>query len=200
MGVRLNHQDDLQDKANEMLYVALLHYPVYNKNGAVVTTAIANMDIHDIARTVKTYAAGGFYIVNPIEEQRSLAQEIVHHWREGYGARYNPFRRAAFELIKIEKSLQAVLDDIIDRTGRQPKTIVTGAKFTENVLKYAELQSLLKNGHCDYLLIFGTGSGISDELINASDFKLESIKGASGYNHLSVRSAVAIILDRIMRV
>lgn len=183
-----------------MLYVALLHYPVYNKTGDVIATAIANMDIHDIARTVKTYAAGGFYIVNPIEEQRSLAQEIISHWREGYGARYNAFRRAAFELIRLEENLQAVIDDITARTRRKPKTIVTGANFTENVLTFAELKSLLKNGDGTYLLIFGTGSGISNELINASDFKLEPIKGASGYNHLSVRSAVAIILDRITSI
>jgi len=200
MGVRLNSQDDLYDAVSEMLYVALLHYPVYNKNGDVVTTAIANMDIHDIARTVKTYEADGFYIVNPIEEQRSLAQEIISHWREGYGAGYNAFRRAAFESIKLEESLRAIIDDIIARTRRKPKTIVTGANFTGNVLTFAELKDFLKNGDGTYLLIFGTGFGISDELINASDFKLEPIKGASGYNHLSVRSAVAIILDRIMSV
>ena len=80
-----------------MLYIVLLHYPVYNKEGKIVTTAIANMDIHDIARLAKTYGAQGFYIVNPILEQRNLAQEIISHWREGYGAHYNKFRQAAFE-------------------------------------------------------------------------------------------------------
>ena len=33
------------------LYVALLHFPVYDKNGAVVTSAVTHMDIHDIARS-----------------------------------------------------------------------------------------------------------------------------------------------------
>ena len=32
------------------LYVALLHHPVYDKNGAIVTTAVTNMDVHDLAR------------------------------------------------------------------------------------------------------------------------------------------------------
>jgi tRNA (guanine37-N1)-methyltransferase len=33
------------------LFLALLHYPVRDKNGAIVTTAVTNMDIHDIARS-----------------------------------------------------------------------------------------------------------------------------------------------------
>jgi len=32
------------------LYAALLHHPVYDKNGAVVTTAVTNMDVHDFGR------------------------------------------------------------------------------------------------------------------------------------------------------
>ncbi len=31
-----------------------------------------------------------------------------------------------------------------------------------------------------------------------ADFFLEPIKGPSDYNHLSVRSAVAIVLDRLL--
>ena len=45
-----------------MLYIVLLHYPVYNKEGRIVTTAIANMDIHDIGRLAKMYGAKGFIL------------------------------------------------------------------------------------------------------------------------------------------
>ena len=184
-----------------MLYIVLLHYPVYNKEGKIVTTAIANMDIHDIARVAKTYAASGFYIVNPLEEQRNLAQEIVNHWRDdGYGAQYNKFRQAAFELIKIKESLRLVADEIAEKTGFLPKTIVTGANFSGNILKFAEFRKILQSTDLPYLLIFGTGSGIADEVIKMADYRLEPIKGASSYNHLAVRSAVAIIMDRIMSV
>ncbi|MBN1364122.1 MAG: RNA methyltransferase [Syntrophaceae bacterium] len=183
-----------------MLYLALLHYPVYNKKGEVVTTAIANMDIHDIARIAKTYAANAFYIVNPVEGQRSLAREIVGHWRNGYGADYNKFRKHAFELINIKASLKEVVEDITRQTGVMPKSIVTGANFSGEVLKFSDLRKMLKTGDIPYLLIFGTGSGIADELINSCDFQLEQIKGVSGYNHLAVRSAVAIIMDKIMGV
>ena len=183
-----------------MLYIVLLHYPVYNKEGKIVTTAIANMDIHDIARLAKTYGVQGFYIVNPILEQLSLAQEIINHWREGYGASYNKFRQAAFELIRIKKSLPDVLSDITRETGRVPQTVVTGANFEGDLLKFTQLREKLKKSDSNFLLIFGTGSGIAAEVVNSANYRLEPIRGQNNYNHLAVRSAVAIILDRVMSV
>jgi hypothetical protein len=183
-----------------MLYIVLLHYPVYNKEGNIVTTAIANMDIHDIARIAKTYGARGFYIVNPILEQRNLAQEIISHWREGYGANYNKFRQAAFELIRTRESLPAVLVAVAQESGCVPQTIVTGANFEGDLLKFTELKEMLQNSNSPYILIFGTGSGIVAEVINKADYRLEPIKSYGNYNHLAVRSAVAIVLDRVMSV
>ena len=123
-----------------MLYIALLHYPVYNKEKKVVTTAVANMDIHDIARIAKTYGAAAFYIVNPVEEQRNLAQEIIGHWRDGYGATYNRFRRVAFQLIAVKENLQDVIGEISGKTGTAPITIVTGANFSGTMLlTYSEI-------------------------------------------------------------
>jgi hypothetical protein len=173
---------------------------VYNKEGKIVTTAIANMDIHDIARLAKTYRAQGFYIVNPILEQRNLAQEIISHWREGYGANYNKFRQAAFELIRIKERLLDVLSDIAQESVCVPRTIVTGASFEGDLLKFTELREMLHNSNLTYVLIFGTGSGIAAEVVNTADYRLEPIRGQGNYNHLAVRSAVAIVLDRVMSV
>jgi hypothetical protein len=180
-----------------MLYIVLLHYPVYNKEGKIVTTAIANMDIHDIARAAKTYAVQGFYIVNPILQQRDLAHEIISHWRDGYGAAYNKFRHDAFELIRIKESLDDVMVDIIRESGFAPKTIVTGANFSGDLVKFAQLKEMIKSSNLPYLLVFGTGSGIAGEVVNTADYKLEPIKGNGDYNHLAVRSAIAIVLDRL---
>ncbi|MGA9110331.1 MAG: RNA methyltransferase [Smithella sp.] len=183
-----------------MLYIVLLHYPVYNREGRIVTTSIANMDIHDIARLAKTYAAKGFYIVNPIQEQRNLAREIIGHWREGYGANHNKFRQAAFELVKVKESLQAVLTDVAGESGFAPKIVVTGANLSGDLLGFAEFRQMLKNSNLPYLLVFGTGSGMAAEVISMADHKLEPIKGHENYNHLAVRSAVAIVLDRVRSV
>lgn len=200
MAFRSNVRDNLCHAEKEMLYLALLHYPVYDKNGRIVTTAIANMDIHDIARVAKTYGAAGFYIVNPAEGQRRLAQDIVNHWQKGFGAKYNPDRQNAFRLIHIRESLQDVVDDIVRRTGRKPKSVATDAGPVQgDVLTFAALKDCLKEENDVYLLLFGTGSGISEKLIRSSDFRLEPVQGMAGYNHLSVRSAVAVIMDRLTR-
>jgi hypothetical protein len=183
-----------------MLYIALLHYPVINKEGKVVATAIANMDIHDIARTAKTFGVERFYVINPIEAQRRLAGQIISHWREGYGATYNPSRKDAFEKVAIKTDLDEVLAEISTVNGCRPQIIVTGANFQGEVLTCVNLREVLKINHLPYLLIFGTGSGIAQEVVNQADYRLEPIRGKDGYNHLAVRSAVAVILDRVVEI
>jgi len=180
-----------------MLYVVLLHFPVYDKRGRVVTTSVANMDIHDIARAAKTYGAGAFYIVNPIAEQRRLAEEIVSHWQEGWGARYNPSRREALSLVRIKETLTEALEDIRKETGAKPITVATGANLTGDVLSFDELKSVIRQKPTPFAIIFGTGLGLAEAVFGASDYKLEPIRGRGTYNHLSVRSAVAVVLDRI---
>lgn len=182
-----------------MLYIALLHYPVYNKDGKVVTTSIANMDIHDIARLSRTYGVQNFFIVNPLSAQRDLAYEIINHWRRGYGAVFNPARREAFELVMVKASIDEVKSEIMEQTGCPLKIIVTGANFKDRLLKCADLKKMIRNDNLPYLLIFGTGSGITREVIDGADYRLEPVMGNGDYNHLAVRSAAAIIIDRIMR-
>lgn len=165
-----------------------------------MTTAIANMDIHDIARLAKTYGLRGFYVINPISAQLDLAQEIINHWREGYGATYNKSRKDAFELVSLKESLDEVTTEIETQSGHVPKTIVTSANFNEGYLTFTSLRKMLKSNNLPYLLIFGTGSGIADEVIQSADYRLEAIKGAGDYNHLAVRSAVAIIMDRVVKI
>jgi hypothetical protein len=180
-----------------MLYIALLHYPVVNKEGKVVVTSIANMDIHDIARTAKTFGVKKFYLINPIKAQRHLACQIIDHWREGHGAVLNPSRKEAFEIVEIKSELNEVLADIQAENSCKPQLIVTGANFQGELLTCPALREEMKRNHLPYLLIFGTGSGIAQEVVNQADYRLEPIRGKNGYNHLAVRSAVAVILDRV---
>ena len=48
------------------VYIGLVHYPIYNKHMEVVTTALTNYDLHDIARTAKTYGVRTYFIIHPI--------------------------------------------------------------------------------------------------------------------------------------
>lgn len=45
---------------------------------------------------------------------------------------------------------------------------------------------------------FGTGWGLTNEVMDMSTYILEPIRAKCKYNHLSVRAAVAIILDRLL--
>jgi hypothetical protein len=54
------------------------------------------------------------------------------------------------------------------------------------------------NSDRPFLLVFGTAWGLTREFIEAADYVLAPIMGATGYNHLSVRSAAAIVLDRLL--
>jgi len=47
---------------------------------------------------------------------------------------------------------------------------------------------------------FGTGRGRAREVLQESDYILAPIEGVLDYNHLSVRSAAAIVLDRMMGI
>jgi hypothetical protein len=179
------------------LYVALTHYPVVNKNGDIIASAVTNLDLHDISRAAKTYGVKSFYVVTPLGDQKTLTQRIISHWTNGAGGVYNPIRRRALELIKVKSSIAEVVKDIEGIENIYPKTVVTCAKRYPSYISYEEFRNILTNG-IPYLLIFGTAWGLADTFIFEADYVLEPIRGTTDYNHLSVRSAAAIILDRLL--
>jgi hypothetical protein len=181
----------------ENFYIALLQYPVYNKNGDVVTTAIANMDVHDISRAARTYGVERFYIVTPIAPQRELVEKILRHWQKGYGSSYNPSRREAFQVACVKSSLEEAIEDIAGAKGVNPQLVATGAALSGELLTFKALKVKIRESSDPYLLLFGTGWGIAEEVLRKADYFLEPIKGAADYNHLSVRSAVSVVLDRL---
>lgn len=178
-------------------YLALLHYPVYDKQGNITATSVANMDIHDIARAAKTFGVRRFYIVTPIEAQRVFSRKILDHWLTGYGATFNPARKEALELVALVSSLDECLTEITIRSGKMPRVVVTGAALSDSVTATADLKCRMAQDELPYLLLFGTGWGLADEILARGDYRLAPIRGMSDYNHLSVRSAVAIVLDRL---
>ncbi|OQX18914.1 MAG: hypothetical protein BWK80_37515 [Desulfobacteraceae bacterium IS3] len=189
----------LKTSSGISLYVALIHYPVVNKNGEVIASAVTNLDLHDIARASKTYGVIGYYVVTPLEDQKALVEKIISHWVTGVGAAYNPVRREALELIRVKDSVAAVIEDIRNRGEGMPKTVVTSAREYPRSIGYETFREMLETGS-PYLLNFGTAWGLSESLISEADYVLNPIKGKCGYNHLSVRSAVSVILDRLMGV
>ncbi|MEK6776458.1 MAG: RNA methyltransferase [bacterium] len=181
------------------LYVALLHNPVYDKQGHVVTTCITNLDLHDIARVARTYHLGQFFVVHPVPSQAALARRIVHHWKEGFGASYNATRKEAFELMTLCGTLKEATDWIRkEKGGKSPRIVITAAGRFQSTIGFAELSTRIHEGEEPYLLLFGTGWGLVEDVIKEADDVLEPIQGVGDYNHLSVRSAVSIVIDRLM--
>lgn len=179
------------------LYLALVHYPVVNKNGETVAAAVTNLDLHDIARLARTYGVSGFYVITPLDDQRKLTRRILSHWVEGGGAEYNPARRDALSIVRVKRTHEEMIAEITARGEGAPKTVVTSARKAPNGLSYRRLRGLLREGGA-YVLSFGTAWGLSEEYLRAADYQLDPITGGTHYNHLSVRSAASIIVDRLL--
>ncbi|WP_088228452.1 RNA methyltransferase [Desulfosporosinus sp. FKB] len=179
------------------IYLALIHAPVYNKNMETVATSITNLDLHDIARSSTTYGIKRYYVVHPAEAQRQLAKRIMGFWQDGYGAEYNPDRQEAFSRVKIAADLAEVYAEITAEQGVAPLRVATDARKYANTVSYAQLRKDIETSETPILLLFGTGWGLLKEDMETMDQILEPVYGPTDYNHLSVRSAVAIILDRL---
>jgi len=179
------------------LFLALLHHPVLDKNGAIVTTAVTNIDIHDIARSACTYGVRRFFVVTPVRALRALAEKIIDHWETGFGSTYNLTRKEALALVAIEPSLDGVLVAIERETGARPTIVATSARAAAHAVPFAELRRQLERAAGPYLLLFGTGWGLAPALLEQADLRLEPVCGSTAYNHLSVRAAAAVILDRL---
>lgn len=179
------------------VHLALIHHPVVDKNGQTIAAAVTSLDLHDIARTAKTYGAVGFHVITPIEDQQVLIRRIMEHWVNGVGSRYNPDRQAALALIHIHPSLEKALTVIEQEEGQAPLTVATSARLSNSDLSHAGLRRMVAMER-PLVVMFGTAWGLASDLIQAADHRLAPIRGCGDYNHLAVRSAAAIILDRIL--
>ena len=180
------------------VYLALLHYPVYDKNGQVVTTAVTNMDIHDICRAGRTYGVRGLFVVTPVKPLQKLALKIIDHWETGYGSQYNATRKEALALARICDTLDDAIIAIERETGAKPILIATSARPAGKRTSFVALKDMLNRQTRPFLLLFGTGWGLTETILSQADYTLEAIEGSADFNHLSVRSAAAIILDRLL--
>jgi hypothetical protein len=190
---------DRQKDSGIALDIALIHYPVINKTGETIGSAVTNLDLHDIARAARTFGVDHYYIVTPYSDQQVLVQEILDHWQTGYGATYNPARKSALDRVKITESLAAVINLITEQRGQKPLILTTSAHVQKNSISYRETRKRIATGE-PILLLFGTAHGLAPELSETADYTLPPIVSTTGYNHLSVRSAVSIILDRLLGV
>ena len=179
------------------LYIGLVHYPVYNKNHKIIASAITTVDIHDIARLARTYDVKKFFVITPLDDQRALAARILRHWTRGYGSGYNKHRKEALELVSVVSTLEQVKITVSEIDNDTPLILATDASEQNGSIPYSRARSVIGEGR-PVILLFGTAWGLHGDIIENADYMLEPVWGRTDYNHLSVRSAAAIILDRLM--
>jgi hypothetical protein len=187
-----------QEAGKVKVDLALIHYPVVNKNQEIIGSAVTNLDLHDISRAAKTYGVDTFYVVTPYEDQQELFRELLDHWLKGHGAKYNSMRGEALSLVQICDDLDQLFERVTEKWQERPTVLATCAQEKHSTIwPYKVVRKRIYEGE-SFLILLGTAWGMAQEVIEAGDGILPPISGEGIYNHLSVRSAAAIVLDRLL--
>ena len=180
------------------LYIGLFHFPMRSRTGEIVATSTTAVDVHDIARTARTYGVRRYFVVTPLPSQQEISWRIRGFWTEER-ADAESRRAEALEIVTVAADLEETLAEIEAEEGMAPLLVATSARrHGKRNVSYAELKEYLQTEERPVYIIFGTGWGMAEELIAATDALLPPIRGKSDFNHLSVRAAVAIVLDRVV--
>lgn len=178
-------------------YAVLLHSNIVLPDGKEGTTSVTSLDIHDGARSARTYGLKGYYLVTPLQDQQKIVTTLIDFWKTGVGVEYNPHRHEAIKLVSLQDTLLQVVKDIEAQEGKKPLLIGTSAKFKDHkkLITFHQQDQIWQEKR-PILFLFGTGNGIAPEVMNVCDYILDPIEGFTDFNHLSVRSAMAIVFDR----
>jgi hypothetical protein len=183
------------------VYIALIHHPVVNRAGEVVTSSVTSLDLHDLARAARTYGIAATFVIHPSPAQRRFVSHVVGHFVGGPGRDFHPERGETLEQqVQVAPDLDAVLEAVEAREGVLPTLVGTSAQSGPDLIGFGALRCRLRKATTPSLVLFGTSWGLAPELWNRIDLRLPPVRGETetGYNHLSVRAAVAVILDRLL--
>ena len=92
--------------------------------------------------------------------------------------------------------MKKTVNKIADIEGERPVTIATCASTVTDSITFSKAKEIINSDKAVFLL-FGTAWGLHEDALDNTDFVLKAIEGNSDYNHLSVRAAAGIIIDRL---
>lgn len=194
-----SEQKQLSRAAMPAHYVALMHNDILVGDGdRIGNTSVTSLDLHDIARSAKSYGIKKYFIVTDLLDQQKIVRKLLDFWQQGAGIEYNVSRHNAVKHVELQSSLKDTITYIEQQEGSKPLVIATSAQkntSTDKLITFHD-QSLIWQSQRPVLLVFGTGQGLSSALLEECDYVLVPVEGFTDYNHLSVRSAAAIVLDR----
>lgn len=184
---------------HDLISIVLMHTDVLMRDGSPGCTSVTNLDVHDLARLSRTFGLHACFMVTPVTSQQRHTARIIDHWTSGHGAAYNPDRMEAIRTVRISHSLDSVSENLAADYGRSPVMIGTAARNIANkVIDYGDVCDRMLSADRPVALVFGTGWGLHENAVRMCDAFLKPIDGIDDYNHLSVRSAVAITIDRLI--
>lgn len=174
-----------------------MHSHVMLDQGREGTSSVTSLDIHDIARSARTYGIKKYFIVTPLEDQHKIVNKLLEFWHTDVGIDYNPQRHEALKLVTLVSTFEEVLQQIEHDESQKPLLLATSAQSTQTVplISYHDQQKVWSPGR-PVVIIFGTARGLASSFVEKCDYQLGPVQGFSSFNHLSVRSAAAIIFDR----
>jgi hypothetical protein len=175
------------------LSIALLHHPVLNRLGEEITSTVDHFDVMDGSRLALTFGVQRFYVVNHVPAQQALVERLIRHGTAGDGRE----ARGEFERTLWAPDLAAVVDRETRELDRRPSVVATTAAHSPVAVGFAALRERLHAGE-PMLVLFGKAWGLSPSALASADVRLAPIEGGTGFNHLSVRSAMAIVVDRLL--
>ena len=87
-------------------YVALMHNDVIVADGdRVGNTSVTSLDIHDIARSARTYGIKNYFIVTELLDQQKIVRKLLDFWQIGAGVEYNASRHEAVKQVELIDSI-----------------------------------------------------------------------------------------------
>jgi tRNA (guanine37-N1)-methyltransferase len=181
------------------IHLAIVHHPVYDRQGKEVATSLTTIDLHDLARVTRTYGLAALWVVTPLASQKTLARRMMAHWITGPGASLNPTRGEALSTVRVVDSIAEAIAGISEASGGAPGLLATSAREggAETVSAAAAVARMRSDGR-HWLVLLGTGWGLTRAVLESADMLLAPIRAASDFNHLPVRCAGAILVDRLL--
>lgn len=177
-----------------MLTIALVHHPVIDRRGDEIASTVDHFDVMDASRLSLTYPVRRLYVVNPVPAQRALVERLIRH---GTAAAERDEARGAFCKTAWAPDVATVVAEHARELGSSPTVVATSARASPREIGVGALRQRLEQGE-PMLLLLGKAWGLAPRALDAADLRLQPIDGGTGFNHLSVRSALAILVDRLL--